>query len=300
MKAICLFVISLSFTCHALAAACCGGGFAVPSLITGDDEAMLTTSYGYSKIDTDVSADGIWKRNNDNQVTQTFKIDAAHIFNDRFQYGASLPVVMRSRGGGGSTDGLGDATAMLGYEYLPDWDYSPYRPKGIAYLQLTLPTGKSIYDSENYDQLDTFGRGFWALGIGSSLTKTIRMWDFASLFEIHRSLPKTFDSAQAGGVITAHPGWGGSLNLNAGWNKGDFRLGTGLAWNYEDAVNVTGAVDSKGAPQRYATGSLVASYMWSQDWAGNFTYADQTLLGSPLNTTLSKSIFLSLQRRWPR
>jgi hypothetical protein len=283
-----------------MAAACCGGGFAIPSLITGDDSSMVTTSFNYSKIDTDVSSDGLWKKDTDNQVTQTFKIDAAHIFNDRYQIGASVPVVMRSRGSEDATSGLGDSNLLLGYEYLPDWDYSLYRPKGIGFLELTVPTGKSIYDSQNYDQLDTFGRGFWALGLGTSLTKTIRMWDLSSLFEFHRSFAKAMNSVQAGGPITAHPGWGGSLNLAAGWNKGDFRLGAGLGWTYEDAVNVTGATDSNGVPQRYATASVVASYMWSQDWAGNVTYSDQTLFGSPLNTTLSKAVMLSLQKRWPR
>ena len=91
-----------------------------------------------------------------------------------------------------------------------------------------------------------------------------------------------------------------SLEVGAGWNKGDLRLGTSLAWNYEDAIDVTGVIDSTGAPQRYATGSLVASYMWTQEWALAASYSDQTLFGSPSNTTLSKSVLVSLQRRWAR
>jgi hypothetical protein len=302
VKALCLFVISpiLVLSSAAFAAACCGGGFSVPSLITGDDAGVVTTSLSYSKIATDVSADGLWTKDSQDEITKTLKIDAAHIFADRYQVGASLPVVLRTRGDSDTTSGLGDSTAMLGYEYLPDWDYHPLRPKGIGFLQLTLPTGKSIYESQSYDQLDTFGRGFWAIGLGTSLTKTIHVWDFASLFEFHRSFAKSMASDQAGGPITAHPGWGGSLNLSAGWNKGNLRLGGGLSWIYEDSVDVTGAMTSEGAPQRYATGSLVASYMWSQEWAGNITYSDQTLFGNPLNTTLSKSVVVSLQRRWDR
>jgi hypothetical protein len=302
MKPLKLFIFSFCLIIggQALAAACCGGGFSVPSLITGDDEAMLTTSFAYSKVDTDVSQSGVWKKNADDQISQTFKIEAAHIFSDRFQVGGSLPIVQRNRGSQDSSSGFGDTALMLGYEYLPDWDYNLYRPKGIGFLQLTMPTGKSIYDAENQDQLDARGRGFWALGVGTSLTKSIRAWDFHTLFEFHRAFQKATDSAQAQGQIMVKPGWGGSLETGAGWNKGDLRVGTSLAWNYEDAIDVTGAIASKGAPQRYATGTLMTSYMWTQEWALAASYSDQTLFGSPSNTTLAKSVVVSLQRRWAR
>lgn len=144
-----------------MSAACCGGGFAIPSLITGDDKAQLTTSYSYSKIHTDVFSNGIWQRRNSTDASTVYKIEGAHIFADRYQAGFSLPIQTRNLDGaqGGSSTGLGDVSGQLGYEYLPDWNYSPWRPRGIGFISLTLPTGKSIYESTT--GLDSRGRGFF-------------------------------------------------------------------------------------------------------------------------------------------
>lgn len=301
MKSLTLLLISCSFllSLETQAAACCGGGFAVPSLITGDDKALITTTYINSKIDTDVFSNGVWQKRSDSDVTQTYKIEGAHIFKDVFQYGFSLPLQTRERSGGlgGDSTGLGDAALQLGYEYLPDWDYHPWRPKGVGFLTLTLPTGKSIYESDDALGLDSRGRGFWALGIGSALVKSWTRWDLNSTFEIHRSFEKQVNTAQLDGKIK--PGTGGSLALGAGYNFKNLRLGSSIAWTYEDAIRMENE-NSLGSAQRAATGTLLASYLFLDNWAGTVSYADQTWFGSPTNTSLAKNFSLSIQKRWPR
>ena len=71
-------------------------------------------------------------------------------------------------------------------------------------------------------------------------------------------------------------------------------------WNYEDAIAVRGVENSTGSLERYATVSLMASWMPNLDWTAALTYSDQTWLGSPNNTTLSQTAILSLQKRWAR
>ncbi|MBC7466330.1 MAG: serine protease spb1 [Bdellovibrio sp.] len=285
----------------ALASACCGGGFAMPALITGDDHATVTTSYSYSKVDSDVTDAGVWiKRNNDDLTSKVFKIDGAFVFDDRYQAGLSVPIQTRSKQGGFSEDstGLGDVSALAGYEYLPDWDYNPWRPHGVGFLTLTLPTGKSIQETQTVSGIDGRGRGFWALGVGTTLTKAWTVWDGNSTFEVHRSFDKTVHNAQIDGTIK--PGYGGSFVMGAGYNIKGLRLGTTLSWNYEDAINVVGNNSSDGSVERFATGTVSASYMFKESWAATASYSDQTLFGDPTRTTLSKIVAVSLQKRWTR
>lgn len=297
MKRFSLSLFSLLFLQQAHGAACCGGGFATPSIIAGDDKAMMTSSFSYSQLHADVYTNGLWKKREELENSETLRIDGAHIFNDRWQAGFSVPVIRRSRSNE-SSSGFGDASALLGYEYLPDWDYHPYRPKGIGFLQLVLPTGKSVYESNTAYGLDSRGRGFWALGAGTLLTKTFRKWDAFVNLEMHRSFNKTINENSIQGTLK--PGWGGNSGFGIGYNTTQFRFGGNLTWSYEDAVAVEGTVDSEGALQRFTTAGLTASFLASDEWASTLSYSDQTLFGNPSNTSLSKTVMLMLQRRWLR
>lgn len=247
---------------------------------------MLTGTYSFSEIRADVYPDGIWKKRDFYESSETFRLEGARVFHDRWQAGASLPVVRRSRAEEASS-GLGDIAGTVGYEYLPDWDYHPWRPRGLGYVQVVAPTGRAIQDSDTQYQLDSRGRGFWSLGLGTLLTKVFGTWDVFTNFEGHRSF------ARAG----REPGWGANLAAGAGYNLADARLGSSLTWTHEDGVDTE---DSHGAAERFATFAVSASYLYSEEWAATLVYADQTLFGDPSNTRLGQAVSLMLQRRWSR
>ncbi len=280
----------------AFAAACCGGGFAAPALIAGDDRAQMTSSLAYTDVVIDnVDAQGVWRTRDDHQKVQTLRLEGATILSDRWQAGLALPIIQRNYSGQ-IYSGLGDIAANLGYEYLPDWDYNPYRPRGLGYLQITLPTGKSRAESEN--GLDSRGQGFWALGVGTLLTKSWKAWDAFLSFEGHRSFEKKFANSQASGTLK--PGFGTTFGGGAGYNLSVWRLGLSVLWTYEDPIEMEPASWSAGSVERYATGTLAASYMPNDDWSGTLSYADQTAFGEPVNTSLGRSVNLQVQRRWGR
>lgn len=297
MKLLLLLLFSFGVVENAFAAACCGGGFATPSLISGDDRAQITSSLSHSEIHADAYTSGLWKKRETKESTEILRLDAAHIFEDRWQTGVSIPVVKRSRSGE-SSSGFGDISALVGYEYLPDWDYHPYRPKGIGFLQLVFPTGKSVYESDTTYGLDSRGRGFWALGVGTLLTKAFGKYDAFINAEVHRSFDKKINENGIDGTLK--PGWGGNFGLGLGYNTSQFRFGSNLTWSYEEAVAIEGTTSSEGSLQRFATLGLTASYLVSDEWATTLSYSDQTIVGSPYNTSLSKSVMLMLQRRWLR
>ena len=277
--------------------ACCGGGFASPALIVGDERAQLTSSYTYSEVLDEVGTDALWRRRGSREIGESLRIEGAHILGDRAQAGFTLPLIRRAREGERSS-GLGDVSASLGYEYLPDWDFSAWRPRGLGFLQLTLPTGTSVQEADTTYQLDSRGRGFWALGLGTILTKAFGRWDVFANFEIHKSFAKHFANAQTEGTL--NPGLGGTSGGGVGYNFANARIGSSLVWSYEDPVGVEGAIASRGAAQRFATATVSASYMFDEAWAVTLAIADQTLFGSAYNTTLGRGVTVFLQRRWLR
>lgn len=285
---------------NSFSAPCCGAGFTIPSIITSDDKAQLSFSYSRAKIHADVFTNGDWKRRQEDDITDIYKIEGAHIFKDRWQSGISIPYQNRERTGAqeNSSMGLGDISLQLGYEVLPDWSYNPYRPKGIAYLSVITPTGRSIYESKDGSGIDARGRGFWGLGLGTVFTKKWGPWDANTNIEAHYSFPKTIHNETTQGTV--RPGFGGSAAVGAGLNWNKLRLGGLINWFYESPTHVNGTTASRGELKRFATGTLLLSYLFAENQTIIISYSDQTLFGSPYNTSLSKSFTLFYQKRWER
>jgi hypothetical protein len=160
-----------------------------------------------------------------------------------------------------------------------------------------LPTGKSRTESE-IAGLDSRGNGFWAAGAGVLLTKIIARWDGFVSVDAHRSFAKSVDNSSLHARL--EPGFGGNWGFGGGYNWRFLRVGTSLIWTYEDPIKIKGSLDSEGSLERYATGVVALSYIPSNEWSAALSYSDQTLFGSPLNTSLGKTVALQVQRRWSR
>ncbi len=287
------------------AAACCGGGASIPSLILGDDRRQVSTqmSFGQTAVEY-VDAQGLWYTSDESTATQTLKMDVAQIISDRWQVGVSIPWIQKIKAQE-KQSGLGDISFNLGYEYLPDWDYHPWRPKGMGYVQILAPFGKSNEEATDLYKLETRGRGYWQLGMGTVLSKSKGAFDMSFSFEAHYSLKKQIHLEGQDG--TAYPGWGGQVGPSLGFNLKNWRFGAAISWIQEDPVEIQ---DSKGQAysqslfQRYANSSFSLTYMFPESqgeiWSSTLTYADQTLFGDPYNTSLERVVSILVQHRWAR
>lgn len=296
-----LFFILASFALvpkMAWSAACCGGGLSVPTLIISDDRAQFSGAYGVTYVTVDnVDYQGIWRRWDQHQNVQTLKMEGAHIISDRWQVGASVPVISRQYGDH-SYSGLGDIATSLSYEYLSDWDYNPYRPKGIGFIQLNLPTGKARAESE-VGGLDSRGNGLWALGAGTLLSKAWAVWDVFVLLEWHRSFEKTINTSLLQGTV--QPGSGANMGLGCGYNWLKYRAGFSLTQTLEDAMIIkSNNINIEQGLERWTTLGLAFSYLHGESWSWTVSYTDQTVFGDPLNTSLGKGLGVQLQHRWAR
>lgn len=299
------FLLSFSFSGFVLltlpqvvwGAACCGGGFAAPSIISGDEKAQITTSYSLTEVTiNNVDSRGIWRKWDEKQQVMVMQLEGAHLISDRWQMGMALPVIQRSHFNE-QHSGLGDVSVSLGYEYLTNWDYNPLKPKGIGFIQVTLPTGRSKAESE-IGGLDSRGNGFWSLGVGTLLSKTIGAFDVFGIANVRHSFSKSISGRYVQGTL--QPGWGGSVGVGAGYNIKAFRVGTSLTWFYEDPIDIEGPTTYLGSVERYATAMFSISYLSSTQWATTVSYLDQTLFGAPINTSLGRTISVLVQKKWNR
>jgi hypothetical protein len=88
--------------------------------------------------------------------------------------------------------------------------------------------------------------------------------------------------------------------LGLGYNWQGWRLGLGWTATYEEAIRSSGRVNSKGILQRYQTFQIGLAKLWPHDFSTGIQYFDQTLFGSPLNTTLSRGFAFQVLKQWPR
>ncbi|MBU6376686.1 MAG: hypothetical protein KGQ59_11860, partial [Bdellovibrionales bacterium] len=192
---------------------------------------------------------------------------------------------------------LGDPTLGIAYEAWPEWTYSEWKPRGYLFGQLTLPVAKSIYDSSEATLSDATGSGFARFSVGALLLKNHEPWDFSLTPEIHRSFARHF------GTLSADPGFGGSALVALGYNLRAYpmRLGFRLqpVWNQGRRTESEGVLQEARSQWVWNTGfdlSLLANSQFSV----NLNYTDQTLMGPAINTSLSRTVALGVQRRWQR
>jgi len=290
---LCLFLVLTLLPSNSSSSACCGGGIVFPSVIVGDQKSQLMLIYSYTEVViNNVDNNGIWYRWPNRPAVQVMRLDAAHIISDRWQVGASLPVIDRSFLDK-SYSGVGDLSTTISYEYLPEWGYHQFRPKGIAFFQVILPTGRSSAESQ-VGGMDSRGNGFLALGAGTILTKAWSNWDSFFMTQVHHSFARELSNPSLKGRLV--PGLGGTVSIGLGFTKKKVRVGTGIVWSYEDPIdlNLVTGNSIPGKVERFATGMISASYFIDSSWMATLSYLDQTWFGSPINTSLGQGIMFQL------
>lgn len=293
---------SLVFCGAVHAAPCCSSRTAAPAIISGDDQARLALSTSQATVIGDAPDEGIavFRSGNVSEVTQLLRLDGSMILTDRFQLGLGVPLIrrqVRSATSKAEATRLGDLSLSSAYEALPEWTYSTWKPKGFVFAQLTLPTGRSLYESTATNAVDATGRGFFSVSSGGLFTKSWERWDAFLLPELHYSFTRTFES------VTVAPGFGASIAVGGGFSpeSGSSRYGIRIqpAFDQGKQVRADGGESRSGA-QKSWTVSLDWSYLLSADWSFQVSYADQTLLGPARNSTLSRTFLLGVQRSWQR
>lgn len=301
-----IFIYFIFLEATGSAAPCCARNSATPTLIVGDSLSQINVGYALGNVVAEVNDEGIplFKPLDTSEVTSTYRIDGATLLSDRFQMGASFNLVSHgvSRPNiAESTTGLGDSRISAGYELVTNWNYNDWFPQTYVFSVFTLPTGKSVYEAENSTLSDITGNGFYSLGFGSLFIKQWSKWDLFFIGELHGSLPRTFHAH--GQEVRVIPGFGGSFGLGAGYSPGDgtIRIGFRVQPRYDQGRAVP-AYDQgiEPSPIVVCDTGFDFSYLITDKNSLLVSYTDQTLLGSPNNSNLSRVFSLNFQHRWER
>lgn len=292
----------LLYSQQSLSAACCGGGSGGSTFLSSAQNSLFLADYSYNQIVIgSVNNDGLWRKSPEPQKVSTLSLGAAYLLSDLWQATFNIPIVTRELGHE-KFQNVGDTNFSIAYEFLPDWDYHPLRPRGLIYGGITAPTGKSPQVSNN-GGLDSSGRGFWDLQMGVLLTKLIRSWDFSTNFQIHQSLTREFQTPTSSGTepqkITSRPGT--KLSLSSGYSLQDHRVGlsvTDVSEGSQTVESPRSQVDT--GVERFTIFTLTYTYNFSDTNLMSVSYIDQTLLGDPRNTSLGQGASISYQQSWNR
>jgi hypothetical protein len=294
-----LVLILLLLPHWSFAAACCGGGANFPNLILSDDSAQLGLSANGSRVIGDAPSTGkpVFRSSADDEWVQNYTLDAAKLVSDRWQVGASIPYIRRSRSTSSQSAsqwGWGDVSGMLGFEFLPEYSYSRWKPRGFLFLQTTFPTGGNIYESTNPYAVDARGKGFYTFSLGTFLIKSWNALDTSLRFALNKSLDRTFKAAD-GSDLTVRPGYDVNSAVSTGWSPGlgDWRLGLMLNPVYTAPTNAS----------RYKlvwNTSLDVSRIIARSYVLGLSYNDQTLLGPAKNISLERGLMLFFRGKWER
>lgn len=301
-----LLLFSLPFW-RALGAPCCSRNASIPVIITGDDEAQVSFGTSMAGVVAEVFDEGIplFSSKNTSEIIQAFRLEGAMLLSDRLQAGVGLPLVnyrYSSPVQTSASTGIGDIRVSGGYELLPQWSYSEWKPNGFLFSVVTIPTGRSQYESQTPMSTDVTGNGFLSVSFGSIFLKRWTLWDVFFVSEVHYSFSREF--GKGNDAFWIEPGFGGSMGVGVGFSPGASNLRIGFRVQPRlDQARILSSID-KGSRAR----GMLANCDTSLDFAymvGNHdtimvSYTDQTLLGPAMNLPLSRIVGINFQHRWER
>lgn len=281
----------------AFGAACCAGSSAVPSLMTGDEAQIFNLGFTSSSVIGDAPASGwaVWRGEDTSEVSRTVRIDGATLLSDRFQVGASLPFVFRNYGTQ-SASRIGDVRVSGAYEVRTETGYADPWPKGFAYLGLVLPTGLAAQEATSTAQIT--GQGVWSVQLGTYWVRKRPPWDGSFLVQVAYGFERAFS-----GDVRYAPGWSGTAMAAFGFSpgRGDWRLGLRIQPVYQQGrTSAVGGVTSVGSYSLTWDAGADVAWMFTDNWTASVNYTDQTLFGPAVNSTLSRTVAVSLQRAFLR
>lgn len=295
----------LLFSRWSFSAPCCAGNAQFPTIIAGDDRTQITSTFTFAGVPAEATVGGDikYRKADDLETSQILRLDFASLISDRFQLGLSFPWIRRHRERKAkeySASGLGDLTGTLSYEVLPEWSYSFWKPRGFLFLTASAPTGGSIWDAQEMFKLDSRGKGFWRMGVGTLFLKTFGNWDFSFLFEGHQGFSRSLNNSV--GELLLNPGWGLTSQLGLGYSPtgGNLRLGTSLSRSFEKGTATRGVFSGEGENLELWSPVLQLSYLVSEEMALNLSYSDETLISGSQNSALQRTFSFAFQKRWGR
>lgn len=300
-----LIILTLLIGARAYGSACCGAaGAGLSSMILGDFKSVYNFSYTNSGVTHDATASGdIFKRSGETkEVFEGIVFSGAHLVSSYWQLGVAIPLRLNTFNTSTTSEnsiGMGDISAQVTYEFLPELSYSFWKPKGYLYFSQTLPTGGSVYSAKKPLATDAFGRGFYRSAAGVVFVKIISEFDFLGSFEGSYEFKRVFNSNDlSSSSISITPGLGASTLISLGYSPSNtnFRIGSSISYRYRSGREIEIQKETSHAiSMGLLNFGLNLSYIHKLN-SINFSYSDDSFFGTAKNMALAKTIGLSVSQ----
>ena len=299
-----LIFLLINFSIYA--SSCCGGSSSYPNLILSDYQYRLNLSYS-NAINTNV-ADINKKIDESNQsqnnIKENIQLGIYHKILPLWQFGFNLNYVqntIQSNEGEDSAQKFGDTQATIGYEFLPEFTYHPFKPRGFLTYSLGIPSGESIYEVKRSDPLFVTGEGTRSHQFALILNRAFNSLDYFFLigqriYESH-NFQQNDESVTSDEKLFVKPGNKLMMVLNLGFTphlNEDLRLGFIFQKVHQDSSSLKNkTIQTNSVPVENNDVGLDLS-LKHLNRVYSFSYIDQSFLNSARNSNLQKIFNLGL------
>ncbi len=211
---------------------------------------------------------------------------------DRFQLAAKssfIQKVMNKQGRDESTYGLGDLDLQTTYEYLPEYTYSAYKPRGFVYGKVTIPNSKSLYDSRSVIFSDVRGSGLYAVSLGNLFLKKIGASTLKGGVELQHLFGRNFNQGQLSDYNKVIVPLGYAYDLD----PIPLAIGFNSTWNYQTKKELRGDITLVSAKEYFWETGAFVNWVVDRNQTWGLNYSDSTLVGKNINSPLYRSVGLT-------
>ena len=293
MKTI-LILISLLTSLNAMASSCCGGGSSSSMIITGDNQNEYSLSLSQKNDLGTTDSQGYSTLNNQSVLDQqsAYSFQFQHLFTERLQGGIKTSFIekqIRKQNRFENESGLGDIELQGSFEFLPEFTYSAYKPRGFVYLKGSIPNSHSLYNSNSAIFSDVRGSGLYTLSVGSFFIKHLSNWSLKAGTEAQHFFGKKFSGVNLDSYQKYYLPLGVAYS-NQNW---PVTLGVNSTFNYQTAKKLTGLVNSKSNVEYFWELGTFVNWTINREETLGLSISDSSLVGKNINSSLYRTIGLS-------
>ncbi len=300
MKQVFLTIFSSFFFNNAFAGSCCGGGSSSSLILISDNKEEYGIGFSLRNDIGQTDSDGYSNIYSGQTKDQQFNLNLQYqrIIVDRFQLAFKSSLVQKDINKSNRHEvkyGAGDFELQGSYEFLPEYTYSMYKPRGFVYFKQGIPLSRSLYNSQSAVFSDVTGSGFYSTSLGTFFVKHVLDYNLKISFEWQHFYGRTFGAIK----VADYEKFYVPMGITYAIPSSNFALGLGQNFNYQSPKRFSGSVNGSSGKEYFWETNLNAVYSINSTQNVSLSYSDTTLTGKSINSSLYRSIGISFSNGVP-
>jgi hypothetical protein len=286
-----LFII---LSARSYASSCCGGGGSSSMIITADNKMEMSLGYSFRKDIGLTNSQGYSSLNSEQIRDESQNVDLGIHYQllDYWQLASRVSLKskdIKKSGKSESETGLSDIDIQASYEYLPEFNYSLWKPRGFLYSKLSIPTSKSLYDSQTPLFTDVRGAGLYSFSVGHFHQKKWGEWTVKLSTEVSHFFGKKYSNLK----LEDYHKLLVPMGVSYAPENSDFSFGVNDTFTYQTPKKTTGTISSTSQKEYFWELGFFVNYMQNREAIWSLSYSDSSLVGKSINSPLYRTVSLS-------